>query len=74
MLTTSGAAIATKISKTMKPSETSATRSWRNRRQNSCSGERAGDIAAAVEELERIRPRTAAAQQRRCSSERVVMR
>src|ERR1700677_4314623 len=41
MLTTSGAASASTIRSTMKASEATATRSWRRRRQNSCSGERA---------------------------------
>jgi len=40
-LTTNGAAIATMISTMMKIADAIATRSERNRRQNSCSGERA---------------------------------
>ena len=52
----------------MKPSETSATRSWRKRRQNSCQRRARGDLAADVEELQPAARGRAESQRRRRSS------
>ena len=72
-LTISGAANATTIRKTMKPSDTSATRSWRSRRQNSYQGVRAGDVAADVDDVQRRRAGpTVTLERRRGSSRRTV--